>query len=362
MKTRLLNILKEQFILVNKYLVDKSGNITNHSKTNLRANLWDFSAFFTQAIKLYKVKAISKNELNKVIDELEWYKSLNRDDEYLVYASENGDEKPVFYDDNVWLALGFIELYELFRDPIYLNKAKAIMEFIYNSWQEQSGGGLLWREFPSDLPLEEWVRNTCINGPAAYASLLIYINTGDRSYLDWGLKIYNWTKKNLRDKNSYTYYDNVNYYGKVDKKKWTYNTGTMLSSAALLYVETNEFDFLNDLNKGLKGVVQDFETRHVDALVLGRFYEDHPWFKVYLFQAFLDIDKYASNNLVEELIDDSILGFLSIYENNLNKEGILLPDWDGRERIINESNEIYSLHTAGNLETIALFLEYLERK
>ena len=193
------------------------------------ANLWAYSAFFTATIRNYGINPNdkTKKQIYKVIEGLEWYLARGRED-FLLYASENGKETPPFFDDNAWLVLGFIHAYQLTGEKEYLKKALKIQEYLYSAWAEE--GGLYWREFwENDLPRYKYTRNTCITGPTIMAAAQLYEITGNHAHLNWGTKIYEWTKKTLRGDN-YLFNDHINDAGEVDETKFTYNQGTMISS------------------------------------------------------------------------------------------------------------------------------------
>lgn len=56
----------------------------------------------------------------------------------------------MFFDDNAWLVFGLLEMYAARQDEALLDKAEQVQAFIYSGWQEDLGGGLLWREFDKE--------------------------------------------------------------------------------------------------------------------------------------------------------------------------------------------------------------------
>ena len=323
------------------------------------ASLWDYSAYFTAVIKAYKTNSKTYlNDLKITLKNLEWYLSKDRNDNYLVYASEEGTEKPVFYDDNVWLAIGFLELYEIDGNVEFLNKAKELLRFIYDSWQTHLGGGLLWREFPDDLPRDKWVRNTCINGPSAYASARVYQLTKESYYLDWSKKIYEWTKNTLKDPLTHLYFDNISETLVIEKTKWTYNVGTMISAGSLLYNLTKVKSYKEDALKSIEAANQLLTIKHEDGSN-HYYFDDSPWFKVYLFQGLLDGYKYLDEKVVEKIFDSVLVNFKYIYEKYQNKDALIINKWS---KLPKNDFEHEALFAAGNLESICLFEEYLNLK
>ncbi|MCU0104117.1 glycoside hydrolase family 76 protein [Acholeplasma vituli] len=351
--------------LINEHLRSNQGTLydNNHQTVKPRANLWSYGAYFTMASQLYNVErtSVNKARYDQALEELEWYRSLNRPDDHLVYASKNGDEIPPFYDDNVWLVIGLIKGYTTTEDESQLDKAKKIMAYIYDGWQEDEVGGLFWREYNyNEITAKEFEgkddRNTCINGPAAWASLLLYEITGDATYLTWGIRLYNWTKDKLYDRITQTYSDNIKANGRVDTKKWTYNTGTMLSSAAILYKLTGSEFYKTDVDNLMTGSKSFIEPYSV--VPNGEFYrpsDDNPWFRVYLVQGYLDAFRYVDYNYGVRL--EHIKNAFT-YANQYVKDdkGFIKADWSGR--YANEYPNQKTLDQAGNAELISILAEY----
>lgn len=364
-KGDLIEIALSQTLLLDKHL-RVLGNVAENNSSLImrRANLWTYGAYFTAVNQLYNVSktAANLNRLEAAITELEWYRATNRNDGHLVYASHNGMEIPPFYDDNVWLVIGFIKAYETTKKEEYLNKAKAIMSYIYEGWQDDAIGGILWREFDFNEQTTEahklhFERNTCINGPAAWASLLLYEITQDSNYLTWGIKIYDWTKNKLYDKSMKTYSDNISQFGSVNQKKWTYNTGTMLSAAAILYKLTKTEFYRKDvenLMEGSKIFIEPFNT-----VPNGEFYrtnDDNPWFRVYLLQGFLDAFRYVDYEYGARL---EAVKVAMLYGNeHKDSKGFFKADWSNR--VANEYNNQKTLDVCGNIEDIAILAQYEE--
>ena len=127
--------------------------------------------------------------------------------------------KPVdrYYDDNVWLALAWIEAYDAFRDPVYLAHAKRTMTYVLSGWDEQLRGGIYWRES------DKKSKNTCINAPAAVACLRL-AELGERDYAERGFQLLDWTVEHLYDDRDGLFFDNVAVAdGKVTDWKFSYN-------------------------------------------------------------------------------------------------------------------------------------------
>ena len=344
-----LSLLEEN--MHNNYLVEGDSIISK------RANLWTYGAYFTMASRLARYDASDENIaiLNNAVEELEWYRVKDRTDNHTVYASKNGEEKPAFYDDNVWLVLGFINAYKATQNIDYLNSAKSIMDWIYDG--ESTLGGIYWREFDA-LELDSVKqRNTCINGPAAYASLLLYEITSDSFYLNKGVRLYHWTRNNLYDKQNKVYWDNIKDNGSIDKNTFTYNTGTMLSSAVYMYRNMGLDIYLDDIKNILEGSYNVFVIPGMFSSVEdGEFILNNPWFNLYLYQGYFDVFKYIDYNYGKRLenVKKAIIYGLN---NSLNSKGFIKEDWSGR-RDDEHGYITQTKYLSAQIETMIILCDY----
>ena len=104
----------EQFGLLDQYLRLSNKTLSENRSKMSRANLWTYSAYFTTVNQIYMMNPSDENKklLDDAQTELEWYIATNREDDHLVYASQNGNETPAFFDDNVWLVIGWLNSYK----------------------------------------------------------------------------------------------------------------------------------------------------------------------------------------------------------------------------------------------------------
>ncbi len=96
-----------------------------------------------------------------------------------------------YYDDNAWIALGFMELYSVNQNETYLNRAREIISFCMsgeNGPGDNPTGGIRWHESWT----EGW--SLCATAPTALSNLLIYQVTGIQQYLTDGQRLYLWIK------------------------------------------------------------------------------------------------------------------------------------------------------------------------
>ncbi len=117
-------------------------------------------------------------------------------------------------------------------DSNYLSKSKMICRFMMTAFDTAAGGGLYWEE--GNLK----TKNTCSNGPGILLAMQLHKATGEKAYLDTAMLLYNWVNRHLQAPDG-LYYDNISLNNRrIDHRKFSYNTGTMLQSNLWLYEAT----------------------------------------------------------------------------------------------------------------------------
>ena len=145
-----------------------------------------------------------------------------------------------YYDDNQWMVLALVDASQILKSPKILRYARDSYAFVASGEDQKLGGGIYWRE--SDRAS----KNTCSNAPAAAAALALFGATKEPPYLEDAKRLYQWTRSHLRDPQDGLYWDGMSLSGKIEKTKWTYNSGLMLRDAAELYSLTREPRYADD--------------------------------------------------------------------------------------------------------------------
>lgn len=154
-----------------------------------------------------------------------------------------------FNDDITWMVLACIRAYKYFGDEEYLKVARFNFDNMYQRAAKQPHGTLIWKQSQPN-PLST---NSCINGPAIVAACYLGEMTGEKEYYDKALSIYAGQRQLLFDAESGQVYDSRawNADGSIANEgfnSWasTYNQGTMLGAATILYKYTGEKMYKQD--------------------------------------------------------------------------------------------------------------------
>lgn len=301
------------------------------SKDTVRHNrvayLWPTSGVFSGVNAL--LRATGDRKYKKMLETTiipglqQYYDTTRKPCAYASYITKAGHSDR-FYDDNVWLGLDFIETWQLTGKKEYLNKAKEIWEFLMSGCDDVLGGGIYWCE------QKKGSKNTCSNAPAAVMALRMFEATHDSLYFKKGMELYDWTKKNLQDKD-YLYFDNVGVNGNIGRAKYAYNTGQMLQATALLYKLTGNKEYLVEAQKMAEAGVVYFGEAFKDpkGKELSLFRKKGVWFVAIMFRGYAELYR-----------QDHDPRYLRIFQDNLDQawnyarydNGLINADWAGKNR------------------------------
>ena len=167
---------------------------------------------------------------------------------YDYYAQYDWDDHEVWFvfDDLMWWIVSMGRAYQLTGNQDCLDTAIAGFENVYARAYDVDKGGVFWG-FGTD-GYGKGHKNSCINYPTVIAAIQLYQITGESRYLDIAQDIYSWARAHLFDANTGSVPDLISDTGEVDWTNYTYNQGTMIGAAAMLYKETGAQSYLDDAN------------------------------------------------------------------------------------------------------------------
>lgn len=187
-----------------------------------------------------------------------------------------------FYDDNQWLAIAYLDVFNRTHQHKYLDRALMINRFMMSGLDTVAGGGFYWKEG------DHTTKNTCSNGPGILILLQMYRITHQHQYLDTALAVYAWANKYLQAGDG-TYYDHIKLPSlHIGKAIYTYNTGTMLQANALLYLITKDKAYLDEAQRiARNGRARFFKN--------GRLPNGNYWFNAVMLRGYVELYQIDKN-------------------------------------------------------------------
>jgi uncharacterized protein YyaL (SSP411 family) len=154
-----------------------------------------------------------------------------------------------YYDDNVWVVLALVETMEATGDEKYLDRAQRAMQFVLSGEDDELGGGIYWRENRRNS------KNTCSNAPAIVAALRLYQKTSNAQHLGAAERLYDWTCAKLQDDEDGLFWDNLRLNGRLDRRKYSYNSALMIRANCLLFEVKGEEKYLDEAQRIARSAV-----------------------------------------------------------------------------------------------------------
>lgn len=189
----------------------------------------------------------------------------------------NGNDK--YYDDNQWMVIAFAEAYEITGDERYLERAAETLRFSLSGWDDTLGGGIWWHERRKDD-----AKNTCSNAPAAVACLRVARWRDRDANTAWAERLVAWTTENLQDDVG-LFLDHMKAAdGRIDRRKFTYNSALMIRANLGLHRATGERAYL-DAAERISAACDAFIEPDTGA------YRDSPRFDHLLVEADLELHR-----------------------------------------------------------------------
>ena len=146
-----------------------------------------------------------------------------------------------FNDDIMWMTIACARAYADTGHDNFRAMAKHNFDAVYaRAWDANKfGGGLWWK-------VDDRSKNACVNGPAAIAACLLCQICGDKTYLAKARAIYSWERSTLYNPDDGAIHDNIRNDGHVAHKVFSYNQGTFIGAADLLWKLTGDTNYLSD--------------------------------------------------------------------------------------------------------------------
>ncbi|MBQ8381636.1 MAG: hypothetical protein IJX47_00345 [Clostridia bacterium] len=353
---------------------------TNNLSTSNTASVWHITSALTMMSKLWAIDAGGNGAQYatlhaKTLTAMEYYKGTayiaNYDGnvEQTMYAVNRAGspgtaslaDVAAVYDDQMWIVRELVYCYQLTGVEDYLTQALALTQVCLDAWDVSDDGaggevgGIDWGPGYSS-------KHTCSNAPIIEPLVEIYEilaaegRENAQYYLDWAIKIYDWTNEHLR-LSSGLYGDLVRPQGReligsgknkhwvstgplgsLDSTTYSYNTGAMISGAVALYRATGEETYLKEAKTSAQKAYRTFTTtakingesyRQYSAYP-SQIYRSNTWFNLVLLEGFIDLFPYDTKCASYLAAYQDSLDYA--YENYKTEEGLMPRDlyngWD----------------------------------
>ncbi|MDR2026009.1 MAG: glycoside hydrolase family 76 protein [Prevotellaceae bacterium] len=320
-------LLRETFPYDDKYTAAYLASEEQANRPNPYSYLWPLSGTLSAVNALYcctkddKYADLLDSKVMKSLDE--YFDTTRSPAGYASYinAAPASDR---FYDDNVWLVIDFAEAYLETKNRVFLDKAETAWNFVISGWDGKIGGGIYWTE------QKKRSKNTCSNAPSVVAAMKLFKATNSREYLDMAVKIYKWTKANLQDSTDYLYFDNISLNGRIDRAKYSYNSGQMLQGAVLLYSETGDEQYLADATRLAESCYnrffRDYDTGEGRVRMLN---SGNVWFNAVMMRGFIELYRISNDG---KYIDAFRKSLDYAWKHARETNGLFNQDISGKEK------------------------------
>lgn len=138
-----------------------------------------------------------------------------------------------FTDDMCWICLTLLHIADALDDEQYALTAKTVFDdyVVPRGWTDDAGfWGLPWK-------LDFMERNACTNAPACAVASKLYMRFGDETYKQTAIDIYDYMHNEMVTK--------LNNDGRVEDPPLSYTQGTFAEACRLLYHLTGDKNYLN---------------------------------------------------------------------------------------------------------------------
>lgn len=221
-----------------------------------------------------------------------------------------------YYDDNAWLALALLDLYELTGNSKYLGWAQETVVFCMsgeNGPADSPNGGIRWHESDTGGA------SVCSTAPTILANLILYQKTAIEHYKTDGQRLYSWIM------NSDLRYD-TGLFHETNQGALGYQTAVMTQAAVRLYQITGSETYLAEAERMAAAMEHVFINRTTQALTQHGKWGGHDMTNAYA-------DLYESDGNSRWL--DTAAGYLEfLYVNCIDPSNGLYPAvWNDTSRI-----------------------------
>ena len=180
-----------------------------------------------------------------------------------------------FVDDNLWMGLLLMDMYDKTGERTYYERAAQVMDMATSQW-DANKGGIYWKtQFPSEQNRDKALVS---NMPAvALATRLYTASCKDvcaPEYATWAEKIFAWADATLFDPQSGVYFDKLETDGAIDQTVYTYGQGMAIEALRGLHtIDSGKYPVqlaVDVASRSMRAfrVMRNYGTAKFDAIYL----------------------------------------------------------------------------------------------
>jgi len=168
-------------------------------------------------------------------------------------------------DDLAWMGLVMARGYQITGTPGLLAGAEHSFNLAYNrGWNTIFNDGGIWEQQPDMTPVGGGINKEALsNNPNGNLACLLYQSTGNVSYLNKAIQIYNWSRSHLFNPDNGQVYANIDRYDVQNKSTAVYNQGSFIDFAATLYKLTGNEIMLRDAQMAANYVIKNMTSNGI---------------------------------------------------------------------------------------------------
>lgn len=208
----------------------------------------------------------------------------------------DGSNRDIYYDDDAQVCSAILTAYEVTGDKKFLDSGRELVRFLMGGWNKQIGG-MLWH-------VDKTLVNACTTAEVAKACLQIarFIPSEADTYVQFAAKCIDWQIKTLQD-DDHCIMDGIQPKNmEIERGKLSYNTGTTLSAASMLYLATKDEKW-KEIAFGLAKACTDRDSSLYDGDYEDknlRYWKDASYWTQLLIEGLADYMLYVGSDMPQD--------------------------------------------------------------
>ncbi|NEE04207.1 glycoside hydrolase family 76 protein [Phytoactinopolyspora halotolerans] len=233
-------------------------NYPVHSEENPYSYVWPLREATAATLDVDRLPATGTRFAEDVVRRFQalehyWDAQKGAYDSYLPPPLGTGGD--AFYDDNAVIGLEFIRRYRMSGQQDMLSLAARVFDFLPQAWDtdptRECPGGMHWVH----ADWNPYQGGTNVTSLASELAAHLYEETGESRYLDWARRTYTWVRDCMR-RGDGLYANGIRLDGTIEETLWTYNSGSMVGAATLLYRATGDESYLRMAVQDADGAIE----------------------------------------------------------------------------------------------------------